>query len=386
MVGEYRLVREIGRGAMAVVFEASGPSGRNVAVKALLPEIEDHADIVERFEREGRILQALRHENIARVFGVGTLPNGTLYLVIELLEGEDLRGMLETSGPLSIAAALRYVLGACRGVAEAHSQGIVHRDLKPANLFLAKDPRGRRVMKVLDFGVAKIVGGVESMTGARELIGSLHYVAPEQLVSSKAVRPQSDVWALGVVLYELLTDTHPFDGANVALLCAAIRNHTARPIRAVRPDCPLALEDVVRRCLSKDPAARFATAGDLADALERIGVGIARTSVPQVLAADADDETDDDKTLLHEPGTRLIPIARLLQQRSALASLTGSKRPSTSPPGGPSKRRGGAPTARSLRGALILAAAAAAAAALLLGGMWVWARTVRGLRWRLSLG
>jgi serine/threonine protein kinase len=367
-VGAYRLVREIGRGAMAVVFEASGPGGRNVAVKVLLPEIEEHAEIVDRFEREGRILQALRHENIARAFDVGALPNGTIYLVVELLEGEDLRTMLETSGPLPIATAVRYVLGACRGVAEAHSEGIVHRDLKPANLFLARDQRGGRVVKVLDFGVAKIVGGVESQTGVRELLGSAHYAAPEQLVSSKDVGPQSDVWALGVVLYKMLTDTHPFDGTSIALLCAAIQNHTPRPLRATRPDCPAGLEDVIRRCLSKEPEARFATAGELANALEPFAGEVAPMRVPAVSTSDEDAEAGDDEKTILEEGTRLMPSGRELQKRSAMASLEAGKKPREGAPATRRRKSSARTDALRLRRPSVLIAVLAV---LLLGGVAV---------------
>ena len=350
-VGPYRLLREIGRGAMAVVFEASARGGRNVALKVLLPEIADHAQIVERFEREGRILQALRHENIARVFDVGTLPNGTLYLVIELLQGEDLRTTLAASGPLSIATAVRYLLGASRGAAEAHAQGIVHRDLKPANLFLAEDHRGGRVVKILDFGIAKVLSGVESQTNARDVICSPHYAPPEQLISSKAVRPQSDVWALGVVLYTALTDTLPFSGTSLALLLAAIQDHTPQPIRAVRPDCPRGLEDIVRRCLSKDPEARFATARELAEALEPFARKVACSSVPDVPNVSDDGEpSGEDKTLLFEEGTRLMPAARELQKRSAIASLAGPRKSLGASPGRVNQTTTRAPEGRSEAG------------------------------------
>ena len=327
-VGEYRLVREIGRGAMAVVFEATGPGAKSVALKALHAEVEDDDEIMDRFEQEGRILQALRHENIARVFDVGTLPSGTLYLVIELLEGEDLGTMLETSGPLPIGTAARYVLEAARGVAEAHAQGIVHRDLKPANIFLAKDRRGGRVVKVLDFGVAKVLSGVESHTRAKDIIGSPHYIAPEQLRSAKAISPQSDVWALGVVLYRMLTDTLPFNGDSIAKLGMSILDHTPRPIRASRPDCPPALEAIVRRCVEKDPAARYATGSELADALEPFAVEELRPRNPDLpdLAFVEESSPEDETVLREEEGTQLMPAAHALQQKSALASLATTKR------------------------------------------------------------
>jgi serine/threonine-protein kinase len=306
VVGPYTIVREIGRGAMATVYEASRAEGKPVALKVLLPEVAQHAELRDRFEREGRILQALRHENIARVYEVGVLPRGSLYLAIELLEGSDLGTMLQTLGRLSVDIAAAYVRDAARGVAEAHAQGIVHRDLKPTNIFLAKNRVGQDVVKVLDFGVAKVLGAVESEADARQLIGSPHYIAPDQLQGSAAVTPRTDVWALGVVLYKALTDAYPFEGASLPELCRRIREASPRPLRELRPDCPPRLQDVLHRCLAKDPTARFAHAGELADALEEFAA-----------------EEDEEVTKVQEESTRFMPDARSLQQRSAIASLTG---------------------------------------------------------------
>ena len=303
-VGPYTIVREIGRGAMATVFEASRPDGKSVAVKVLKPEIDQLMEIRERFEREGRILQALRHENVARVYEVGALPSGALYLVIDLLEGSDLGTLLEQAGPLSTTSAVTYIIGAAKGVGEAHAHGIVHRDLKPANIFLARNRRGQDVVKVLDFGVAKVLGIVESEERAREVIGSPHYIAPEQLRGSVAVTPRTDVWALGVVLYRAITDTFPFQAATITELCRKIREEVPKSVREIRPDCPYGLSDVVRRCLAKDPAARYADANELAAVLEPFAF---------------DDR--DDATIIQEESTRLMPLARQLQQQSAIASL-----------------------------------------------------------------
>jgi serine/threonine-protein kinase len=318
VVGSYTVVREIGRGAMATVYEASRAEGKSVALKVLLPQVEQQAQLRERFEREGRILQALRHENIARVYEVGVLPNGSLFLAIELLEGSDLGSMLDAVGLLSVPMAVRHVLGAARGVAEAHAQGIVHRDLKPANLFLAKNRAGQDVVKVLDFGVAKVLGAVESAAEASEVIGSPHYIAPEQLEGSVAVTPRTDVWALGVVLYRAITDTFPFEGASLTDLIRRIREGNPRAVRELRPDCPLGLQDVIRRCLSKDPAARYAHAGELADALDAFTV-IEDDEVTRIVIE------DDEVTRITEESTRLMPDARGMQQRSAIASITGMR-------------------------------------------------------------
>ncbi len=305
-VGPYKLVREIGRGAMATVYEATRAEGKPVAVKILLPEIAALPEIRERFEREGRILQALRHENVARVYEVGSLPDGSLYLAIELLEGSDLGSVLADVGLLSVGVAVRYIFGAALGVAEAHALGVVHRDLKPGNIFLAKNRRGEDVPKVLDFGVAKVLGAAETAERGREVIGSPHYMAPEQLLGSTAVTPRSDVWALGVVLYKALADMYPFDASSIPELCRKIREDSAYPLGDARPDVPAGLADVVRRCLAKDPAARYAHAGELADALQPY--------LP---------EEDEEVTRITEESTRFMPAAREMQQQSAMKSLAG---------------------------------------------------------------
>ncbi len=310
LVGPYTVTREIGRGAMAIVYEATRAEGKPVALKVLHPEVERQAEIRERFEREGLILQALRHENIARVYDVGTLPNGSRYLVIDLLEGTDLGTMLDNVGRLPIHTAVEYVLGAAQGVGEAHAHGIVHRDLKPANIFLSKNRGGQDVVKVLDFGVAKVLGAVESEEVARQVIGSPHYFSPEQLQGSFAVTPRTDVWALGIVLYKALTDTYPFEGDTMPELCRQIRQGVPRSVRDLQPDCPLALQDILRRCLSKDPAARYANASELAAALE------------VVAAADAEEA---EVTRIQDESTRFMPSARGLQERSAMASITGMR-------------------------------------------------------------
>lgn len=236
VVGQYRLDRELGRGGMAVIFSATGPKDRKVAIKLLQSGFEQSPAVVERFEREGQILRALRHENIARVLEVASLPDRTLYLVIELLEGSDLRQMIDSRGPLSLRTAIQYMVGAASGVAEAHRQGIVHRDLKPANIFISMSGSGQRAVKVLDFGVAKLLAGREEITQTTEMFGAIHYQAPELLTGSNKAQPTADVWALGIVLYHALTCRLPFNRPTIGALCAAISKETPQPIRELRPD------------------------------------------------------------------------------------------------------------------------------------------------------
>jgi serine/threonine protein kinase len=272
LAGKYRVDRVLGVGGMGVVVAATHLQlDQKVALKFMLPEALRLPALVERFAREARAAVRLRSEHVARVLDVGTLETGSPYMVMEYLEGNDLGSLVETRGPLPIETAVDCVLQACDAVAEAHSLGIVHRDLKPRNLFLTHRNDGRALIKVLDFGIAKQTGmGADlSLTGTAEVIGSPNYMSPEQLKSSKAVDERSDIWALGVILYELLSGALPFAAESVTHLIAMVLSESPRPIREIRADVPDELGRVIRRCLEKEPAARFASVAALAAALER---------------------------------------------------------------------------------------------------------------------
>ena len=208
VAGKYRLTRILGRGGMGVVAAATHVQlHQQVALKFLLPDLAANPHVVERFIREARASAALRSEHVCRVSDVGTMENGSPYLVMELLEGTDLARLITTQGPLSVECAAEYVLQACIGIAEAHHLGVVHRDLKPANLFLAQTPDGATVVKVLDFGIAKAQGadtGDFSLTKTSSVLGSPGYMSPEQLKSSRDVDHRRRIWSLGVVLFGLV--------------------------------------------------------------------------------------------------------------------------------------------------------------------------------------
>jgi serine/threonine-protein kinase len=236
----------------------------------MLPEGVRHPRFVERFLREARAAVRLKSDHVARVLDVGTLPSGSPYMVMEYLDGSDLASILESSGPMAIETAVDCVLQACDAVAEAHSLGIVHRDLKPRNLFLTQRNDGRALVKVLDFGISKDRTAADlDLTGTAEIIGSPNYMSPEQLRSTKAANERSDIWALGVILYELLTGGVPFVAESITELTAAILTDPPRPIAQLRPDVPLKLARAVERCLEKEPDQRFSTVAELAVALER---------------------------------------------------------------------------------------------------------------------
>jgi serine/threonine-protein kinase len=271
LAGKYRVDRVLGIGGMGVVIAATHLQlDQRVALKFMLPEALVHPALVERFAREARAAVRLRSDHVARVLDVGTLASGSPYMVMEYLDGSDLGALIERDGRMPIDAAVDCVLQACDAVAEAHSLGIVHRDLKPRNLFLTGRNDGRALVKVLDFGIAKHIaaGGDLSLTRTTEIIGSPNYMSPEQLRSSRTVDERSDIWALGAILYELLTGQVPFVAETVTQLTAMVLTDPPRPIESLRGDVPRPLIRVVEHCLEKDVTRRFQSVAELALALQ----------------------------------------------------------------------------------------------------------------------
>jgi eukaryotic-like serine/threonine-protein kinase len=288
LVGRYRIEKMLGRGGMGVVLAARHLElDQPVAVKALLPDVLGQSDAVERFLREARAAVQLRGEHVARVLDVGRLSSGVPYMVMEYLDGVDLSELIRQRGALTATEAVEYVLQALESIAEAHQIGIVHRDLKPANLFLTERPGGAPLVKVIDFGISKIVTrdkAVKSLTSTSAVFGSPYYMSPEQLQSSKTVDCRSDIWALGVVLHELCAGTPPFDAESVAHLAVSIATTAPPPLRSVRVDAPAELERIILRCLEKDPAQRYQTVAELARALAPLApTHAAQASVEQVV-------------------------------------------------------------------------------------------------------
>jgi serine/threonine-protein kinase len=272
LAGKYRVDRVLGVGGMGVVVAATHLQlDQHVALKFMLPEALRLPLLLERFAREARAAVRLKSDHVARVLDVGTLESGSPYMVMEYLDGRDLGSVVETDGALATETAVDFVLQACDAVAEAHSLGIIHRDLKPRNLFVTRRNDGRPLVKVLDFGIAKHTGssGVDlSLTKTTDVVGSPNYMSPEQLRASKGADERSDIWALGVILYELLTGVVPFNAESVTQLIAMVLSEDPRPIRELRGDVPVELGRTVERCLQKDPAARFASVAEFAAALE----------------------------------------------------------------------------------------------------------------------
>ncbi len=283
LAGKYRIERVLGQGGMGIVVSAIHEAlDERVALKFLLPEALSNKEAVARFTREARAAVKIRSEHVARVSDVGTLESGSPYMVMEYLQGCDLSQYLERTGPLPIEEALEYVLQACEALAEAHSLGIIHRDLKPANLFRTVRPDGTPAVKLLDFGISKVAAADQSMTQTSSMMGSPLYMAPEQMTSAKHVDVRADVWAVGVILHELLTAQVPFGGDTVPELCAKILTQPPPPLRQLRPDAPAALERVILHCLQKDREARYPNVAALASDLRPFAPARAQNSIDRV--------------------------------------------------------------------------------------------------------
>jgi serine/threonine-protein kinase len=276
LAGKYRVERVLGSGGMGVVVAAWHLElEQRVAVKFLHPLAMERADTAERFRREARSAAKIRSEHVARVIDVGIMEGGIPYMVMEYLEGHDVSDEMSKIGMLPIEEAVDFILQAIEALAEAHAAGIVHRDLKPANLFIASRPDGTRIVKVLDFGISKsLLGGSASelsLTRTSVLIGSPLYMSPEQMRSAKDVDTRTDIWSLGVILYEMITGRPPYTGDSIPALCASLLNDVPQSMRALRADVPAELEDVIRYCMAKDRADRYGTVSELARALAQFG-------------------------------------------------------------------------------------------------------------------
>ena len=282
IAGKYRIEGSLGEGGMAHVFAAHHELlDKPIAVKILSPlaaETANFRNLVERFLTEARAAAKVESAHVARVMDVGTLDNGLPYMVMERLDGCDLEELLRLEHHIAVSDTVDYMLQALQGLAHAHALGIVHRDLKPANLFLAHQPDGTAVIKIVDFGIAKLIDpttGTGRITGDNSAVGSPMYMSPEQVRSSKTVDHRADIWAMGVVLYELLTGSSPFgdDDLGVGEIFAAVLEKKLPPVREKRPEVPAGLEAAVMKCLERDLDKRYADVSQLARDIAPFGSG-----------------------------------------------------------------------------------------------------------------
>lgn len=264
-----RLKSVLGRGGMGSIWLAEHLSLEiDVAVKFLSPELASLPEAKARFEREAATVAQLKNPHVVKIFDRGVTPDGLPYIVMELLEGEDLARHIDRLGPLPLEEVALVVYQVSRALSGAHAMGMVHRDIKPDNIFLI-DADGELFVKVLDFGIAKrIQDRVLNVTSETSMMGTPHYMSPEQIVSPRDVDFRSDCWALAAVAYTALTGRVPFDGETMGALCVAVNAGEFEPVTRWRPSLPPALDRWFERAFQRDPAARFASIQDMATAFD----------------------------------------------------------------------------------------------------------------------
>ena len=268
--GKYRVVRFLAAGGMGVVYEAQHTVvRRRFAVKFLHPHLAERRDILTRFQREAEAAGALESENVAAAVDFGIVADGTPYIVMEYLVGESLAALLERERRLPLGRAADLVLQAARGIQAAHAAGVVHRDLKPRNLFVCRREDGTDLVKVLDFGVAKLQAAEENSIATRTgaVLGTASYMSPEQARGDKVVDHRADVYALGAILYELVSGQRPHPGESQNAILYHISTQAAVPLDSLQPELPAPLVEIAMGALASDPQARPASAEAFALAL-----------------------------------------------------------------------------------------------------------------------
>jgi serine/threonine-protein kinase len=321
IAGKYRVERVLGRGAMGIVVAAMHLElGELRAIKFMSQAALAEPEAMERFLREARAAARLKSLHVTKVHDVGRLASDAPYIVMEYLEGADLRALLKKNGPFSIDDALLYVLQACEALGEAHEAGIVHRDIKPGNLFLTTGVGGAPCIKVFDFGIAKLVraagaDGGGDLTNTAAVIGTPRFMSPEQMRAQRTIDARSDIWALGITLYNLLTRQTPFGGGTMAETCSSVLFEVPDPPSALRPEIPAGLDAVIMRCIEKEAMNRWPSCAALAaallpfagEAVQRAAPRVTSTSLPRVEPGD-------------RPSVPSVPPARPSQPTAGMAS------------------------------------------------------------------
>jgi serine/threonine protein kinase len=308
---KFRLLRKLGKGGMASVWLATNTRvDREVAIKLIRPEVLRNEELVARFRSEAKAAGRIDHPNVCDILDFGIGPVGP-YIVMEYLRGRTLSQMIKLGGPMQVGTAAKLVRQALSGLIAAHANGIVHRDLKPENVFLHETPGGEPVVKIMDFGVAKLTDGSSEITTEQgALLGTPEYMAPEQFLGADMAEARTDLWAVGAILYRALTGEHAFKGPTVAATLMRVTHDEPSPLRSLAPGVPEALEAIVCKCLAKKPADRFENARVLRDALapfedqvdERSGTSSLRLLLDRVMAAPDDDDAPEQRST---PGSSL---------------------------------------------------------------------------------
>ncbi len=293
LAGKYRIVRLVGAGGMGAVYEAQNTwTERRVALKILRPELAVDADRVRRFVQEAQNATRIAHPNIVEVLDLGREPEGLYFMIQELMDGRDLRETLAIEARLGPASALDIAVPIMGGLVAAHAEGIVHRDIKPENIVLARTQGGGLVPKLIDFGLSKLMDEtLDTQTTLGAVVGTPQYMSPEQIAGERDLDGRTDVWAMGVVLYEMLTGRCPFHAASYHLLVVQIMSADPAPLAS--DEVPAGLADVVLRALVRDRAGRHPSMRAFLDALLALPLGIEgglaarhRRSIPYLLGQD----------------------------------------------------------------------------------------------------
>lgn len=301
-IAQYEILSRLGGGGMGVVYAARDTKlGRSVALKSLPPEWSHDETARQRFIREAQAASASHHRNICTIHDIIAAEDGRLFIVMPNYEGQTLKHRLQR-GPVPLDEAIDIAAQVAEGLAKAHDRGVVHRDIKPGNLLLAEDG-----VKILDFGLAKLAGS-QDLTAAGSTLGTVAYMSPEQIRGDE-VGPQSDIWAVGVVLYEMLTGSQPFRGGYPEAVGHAIRHDTPVPLRA--SDVPEALEQIVFRALLKQAAIRYRSARDLARALRGLQGRATQVETGSTAVAPASGDTSDRPSTIVRRGLLVLPFANL---------------------------------------------------------------------------
>jgi serine/threonine protein kinase len=290
LLKDYVLQEKIGEGGMGEVWSALQPTlRRKVAVKVLSRDCSENPSIVARFVQEARALSTLRHRHLVDIFAFGELPNGRPYYIMEFLEGRSLADDIDQRGPLPYAEITKIAEQTCRSLQVIHDAGVIHRDLKPDNIFLVKEAGGDTFVKLLDFGIAKVINHSEkNITRTGTIIGTPGYMSPEQFEASKDIDHRADIYSLGVVLYEMLTGSPPFHSRGEGLGSIIARQMTeAPPAPSKHPNgkyIPAALDELIIRMLSKDPAGRPTCCRDVFTEFSAIPLSPSTMSRPVIAA------------------------------------------------------------------------------------------------------
>ena len=265
----FRVDSVIAEGGMGVVYKGWHLVLEHpIAIKVMRAEFASDPEAVTRFLNEARASAQLHGIHMPHVLDMGRIENGPPFMILEYLEGQDLRAVLSRNGPVPLSRAVSYILQACEAVSEVHAHDIVHRDLKPENLFITPAPNGTEILKVIDFGISKRLDSSDrSITIENQSLGSPQYMAPEQMATPNKVDWRADIWSLGVVLFELLTKSVPFPGDTLHVICVKVMCDEPVSLSSLRPDLPSEIERIVARCLCKEPEDRFSSTRELADAL-----------------------------------------------------------------------------------------------------------------------